>query len=100
MQRFSRMCSRRVPLCTAAEPFRTDAKKAKRTDASPFSFPTNELCLSRSANRANFCTCAALGAGVGIDHELAISLGDCVNRAACCTCAAGNAFITNCVCQR
>lgn len=75
-------------------------KRRSALDASPFSFLTNELCLSRSANWANFCTCATLGAGVGIDHKLAVSLRDRVNRAARSTCATGNALITNCVCQR
>jgi hypothetical protein len=53
------------------------------------------LSRSNCVDRAGICTGSAIGAFVGIDDKLIVSLADCFNRAGGFACAAGNAFAGN-----
>jgi hypothetical protein len=58
-----------------------------------------KLFLNGSFNRAGLCAVSAIDAGVSVDNELAVTLGDATNGASVSASAAANAFIRNLVCH-
>ena len=79
--------------------------KKKRKTARRFAFLFLAVCLLcellslGSTNRALAGASTALDAGLSVDNELAVTLGDGLNGASCYASAAGYAIIGNLVCH-
>ena len=73
--------------------------KMKKASGEPDAFHQHKLLLRRSRNRAVLSASATINAGICINNELAVSLGNSTHGAVARADAAGNAIIRNLVCH-